>query len=241
MYFEISKILDDKFENNWFLDSGSLLGIIRDGKFLESDKGIDISVIIDDYHNPIIEKCVNEIESLGFVISRYQWNRITYKYCLAPLKRTNFEYAIDLHLFKKVGDTYICPQIKIDKLSKLSIINLMRGLRKGNMPNEKKNKFYTNIFNYLYRDVFKYFHQPMNMNILSNGKNSNVYKWYIPCGMFKGVVKDDYSKLNVLIDCDDYLTFRYGNWHIPVSDWVTLRDDGGIEKFNIEQINQLFQ
>ena len=44
----LRKIYDILSSNNldWFLDSGSLLGTTREGKFLEWDRGIDISILL---------------------------------------------------------------------------------------------------------------------------------------------------------------------------------------------------
>ena len=81
----------------------------------------------------------------------------------------------------------------------------------------------------------------MNMNKLTSGKTENLYKWYIPVRLFNGVEREHYYGFNILKDCDDYLTLRYGNWHIPVSDWVTLRDDGGISHSNRNEISSLLR
>lgn len=242
MYSRIISILDENFEERWFLDSGSLLGVIRDGKFLKQDKGIDISVLVDNYHSPIFEKCIRQFQKEGFVVSRYQWDGTTYKYCLAPKRNNLIKYAIDLHLFKRVGDNYLCPQMKIER-SGGKIIGLMRGIRKGNMYVKKKGVIGSlqSFFLILYRDYFEYFGRPMNMNKLTSGKAENLYKWFFPVKLFKGVKRERCYGFNVLADCDDYLSLRYGNWHVPVSDWVTLRDDGGISHSNKNEITELLR
>lgn len=244
MYTRIVDILDQYFNEKWFLDSGSLLGVIRDGKFLKQDKGIDISVIIDDYHNPSLEECVKKLRKTGFVISRYQWDGVTYKYCLAPKKSCSIKYAIDLHLFKMVDGKYVCPQMQIER-SSFKLVTVLRSLRKGNLYYEKYKQKYTGILfkvtEKLYRDVFEYFGRPMNMNDLTFEKEDNMYKWVIPESLYHGTVRENHYGFNVLKDCDDYLQFRYADWHVPVSDWVTLRDDGGIEHSSIREIRQLLQ
>ena len=243
MYAKIVQLLNDFFQDRWFLDSGSLLGVVRDGCFLKQDKGIDISVIIDDYNSPNLEKCAERLEQLGFIVSRYQWNNITYKYCFAPKYDNIIKYAIDLHFFKKLNDNYLCPQLKINSKSNFKIINLMRGLRKGNIYTDKLEKglvgWFERIFISLYRDQFHYFRQPMNMNCLTEGNDDNFYMWVIPCHLIKGVEMEIVYGLNILRDCDEYLTYRYANWHIPVNDWVTLRDDGGIAKSSRNEITEL--
>lgn len=244
MYSEIIKILDEFFKDKWFLDSGSLLGVIRDGRFLKQDKGIDISVIIDDYHNPRLEECVKRFKKQGFVISRYQWDGITYKYCLAPKQRCPIKYAIDLHLFKKHNGNYICPQMKIAN-NPNKLVAIIRGIRKGNMYNDKFKKKGIGILwkamVVLYRDVFNYFGYPLNMNALTHELEENIYKWVIPESLYCGTIRDDIYGFNVLKDCGDYLKYRYADWHIPVTDWVTLRDDGGIEHSSIIEIKRILQ
>lgn len=242
MYNRIIEILDSFFYEKWFLDSGSLLGIIRDGKFLKQDKGIDISVIINDYHSPRLEECVKQLRQLGFVISRYQWDGITFKYCLAPKQNCPIRYAIDLHLFRVLDGNFLCPQMKIAKECN-KLVSVLRGLRKGNIYYDKYNKRYTGLLwkvtDVLYRDIFEYFGRPINMNDLTLEKDENIYKWVIPESMFRGTIKERNYGLNVLKDCNDYLKFRYADWRTPVIDWVTLRDDGGITHSSVNEIKRL--
>lgn len=240
MYTKFIETLDSYFQGRWFLDSGSLLGVIRDGKFLASDAGIDISVIIEDHHNPKIEECVKNLSKQGFVITRFQFMGRTYKYCLAPKKGNKIQYAIDLHLFKKFGENYLCPNVRQRNHSRFKVINLMRDLKSAHIIKKMEPGiigFFERIFIYLYRDVFEYFGKPANR--YKNLTDNNTYKWVIPANMIRGVEPDHVYGFNVLKDCDDYLSYRYGNWRIPVSDWVTMRDDGGFKKSTIQEVQQM--
>ena len=240
MYSRINKILNQAFSGSWFLDSGSLLGVIRDGRFLKSDRGIDISVIINDYNDPGIEETVKKLEDLGFVVSRYKWGDVVYKYCIAPKKNSHFPFAIDLHLFKRFNDEYICPQVSLMP-QKTLIANLTTSLRKGGMPKEKKGakNYFIKVYTYFYRDIFKYFGTPMKMRQRAYEGTGMPYLWYIPVNYFNGVEVGKVENLNVLKTPEQYLEFRYGNWKVPVSDWVTLRDDGGIRKSSVNEIDKL--
>jgi hypothetical protein len=240
MYSRVIAILDEYFKDHWFLDSGSLLGIVRDGKFLASDVGIDISVIIDSHHNPNIEECVKKLNKEGLVVSRIQALGRTYKYCLVPKKGNSIPFAFDLHLFVQCGDNYLCPNMKMPIQSKNKIAILMWMLRAGGAIKKIEKGIigvFEKLFIHLYRDIFEYFGQPSDHN--KNVSDENVYKWVIPCSLFRGVEREDLYGFNVLKDCDDYLTYRYGNWRIPVTDWVTMRDDGGFKKSNLKELNEI--
>ena len=239
MYSRVISILDECFQDRWFLDSGSLLGIIRDGKFLSSDVGIDISVIIDSHKNPVIEECVKKLNKEGLVVSRIQAEGRTYKYCMVPKKGNRIPFAFDLHLFVECDNNYLCPNIKmpIQYNNKISILMWM--LRAGGTIKKIEKGLvgtFEKAFIHLYRDVFEYFGKSSDHYGISD---ENVYKWVIPCDLYRGTEREHHYGFNVLKDCDDYLTYRYGNWRIPVSDWVTMRDDGGFKKSNVKELNEI--
>ena len=61
MKLEIENLLDLLNKNNfiYWLDSGTLLGLYRDGKLLDNDKDIDISMLNDDKILSFIKKLDN--------------------------------------------------------------------------------------------------------------------------------------------------------------------------------------
>ena len=162
MYKSIIEILNSTFGDNWFLDSGSLLGVIREGHFLSQDKGIDISAIVDSYNNPYIDKRIKQFKQLGFVISRRKWGDSFYKYCLSPKSYTSFPYAIDIHMFVKKGDAYLCPQFSLGR-SVLGLKGLVQGIKRGNMPTVQwsikgMTRYIISLcVSIVYRDIFEYF------------------------------------------------------------------------------------
>lgn len=237
MFDIIISLLDNHFSDNWFLDSGSLLGIVRDKQFLKSDLGIDISALCDNIAHKDIEPFIKQIEKEGFITSVYQWEGVPYKYCFVPVKGNQCTYGFDLHLFKRDGDTgYCCPQVTIKK-TKSSIQNSFRALRKGNALIHRGG-FVGGIkymVGYMYRYVFRYFGAKMNMSKYAKD-GGKLFFWVIPYHMLHGVEKGIYG-FNVLINPDEYLTFRYKNWRVPVSDWVTIRDDGGLKSCSYDDIS----
>lgn len=239
MYEKIAKLLDNAFGNNWFLDSGSLLGVVRNGNFLSGDSGIDISVIVNDYNDPTIQKVEKEMEALGFISSKYDWGGIVYKFCFVPSLNMKFEYSIDFHIFIKGNDAFKCPQVSLCHLN--AIESITTRCKKGNLmytPSYSMiKKVLLSSFEYFYRYTFRYFKSPIRMRDFAIKNKGDVYFWVIPNNIDFSVDKDKTYGLNYLIHPDSYLTYRYGDWHTPVSDWDTLRDDGGIRKASIKDVD----
>ena len=241
MFQNVIDILNNHFSDNWFLDSGSLLGVIRDNKFLKNDLGIDISVICDSYNDEKVLTAVKELEKLGFIASAYQWDGKTYKYCFVPLKKNPCTYSFDLHLFRSLNsDVYVCPQVSLKKGTN-NIIAAFRSLKKGNPLIRKKGipGWFKYVVGYIYRYIFKYFGKKMNMSKYARAGGLTFF-WCIPKMMFHGT-EPSYQNFNVLINPDQYLSYRYGNWHVPVSEWITIRDDGGLEKCTINEISDFLK
>lgn len=245
MYTKISGILDEAFQDQWFLDSGSLLGIVRDCKFLSSDKGIDLSVIIASYNDKRIELVREKFEELGFITSRYVWNGITFKYCFSPNSKMDFFYAVDLHFFVVSGNEYICPQISLNYNKGLVIRKLdvfLRNIRKGNSIS-RANTFAGRLKWYVaktYRDL-RYFNKPMDMSKYVKLNCGDTYFWVIPFDMYHGTAYSKHIQLRELLSPEDYLQYRYGDWRTPNPNWNTLRDDGGIRKAPAKSIDEIVE
>ena len=79
----LRRIYDVLTDNNldWFLDSGSLLGMVRDGAFLPWDGGIDISVLLRDGDIERVKHAVAEIMSFGFYATKYTWGGYNHSLC----------------------------------------------------------------------------------------------------------------------------------------------------------------
>lgn len=245
MYSSIIEILEESFGNRWFLDSGSLLGVIREGKFLPQDKGIDISVLVDNYFDKKIEKNVQKFKKIGFVISRRKWENGVYKYCLSPKLFSSFPYAIDLHLFVKNGEEYCCPQFSLLKKER-GIKGLFANLKNGHMfAFQTSWKGMTRYIIYaivslVYRDLFQYFNQPVDVKKSFEKGRVIPYIWTIPINLFNGTEIGQYGGFRVISSPEKYLKYRYGEWRKTVTDWNTIRDDGGLRKSSEKEISKLF-
>ena len=240
---EIYNILT-KNNVKWFADSGSLLGIIREGKFLDWDKGIDLSAVIDDIEDiNNVSKAVIQIQQLGFYVAQFSWNGCIYKYVLSTKDEKKYPYNVDLHLFVKKGDMYVCPQISpkenVDFITQIK--NMFLSVKKG-YPIEKKNNVIS-IIKYYIKKTYQFFvwrrTNVINMRQHAVSGNANTYYWTIPDRYLESTVlligTDLYGPSGYL----DYLSYRYGNWKVPNKEWVFLRDDHSIKVSSIDEIDNI--
>ena len=65
-----------------------------------------------------------------------------------------------------------------------------------------------------------------------------MWTWWIPVDLLKERVFDDNLLVWIPANADKYLRYRYGDWAIPVTDWVYLRDDEGIVHKKPERLIQ---
>ena len=141
---EIQKILDDS-KLIWWLDSGSLLGLVRDGKFLKQDHDIDIGIIYEN--EEIICKLITTLSSLGFRVVKFNYDGNLYKCKCVPESESVFNYILDIQFYKRCDKEWICPQMVFK--NNLTLANRIRRfiirLKKSNMADFDGNSMSTRI------------------------------------------------------------------------------------------------
>lgn len=207
--------LISNYSDRWWLDSGSLLGLTRDGHFLEQDEDIDIGIVIDS------NKCaafIDELMKLDYKIVIFSLNNCIYKIKAIPRKSATLDSLIlDLQIYLKLKNQYICPQIvfkeRTDLVGKIfkSIVRAKKG----------SNSFFSKHFKIFFSK------KKQLIKFKSMSKQYNVYFWHINSNF----VESPFKKI-MIFQCfsnvDNYLTFRYGDWHHPVKNWNFTIDDKGI-------------
>ena len=195
--FNINKI-------NYWIDSGTLLGIIREGDVLKNDKDIDISLHIDQIDK--LNNILSNIRKLGYRIRYELYNGIPYKYKFYP--KTNIgELRVDINIYNQKNESYLwCPVNYFFK------------------PNNVLFKHFQKIIKFLWRKVFT----KIEINKFPYNKSKKTYTWIIPYKYYNGITYSDRYSCKMFAEYKDYLKYRYGNWEIPSKEWNLFRDDGGI-------------
>ena len=223
--YTIKKHLDENNIENW-LDAGTLLGAVREKRFLPWDYDIDIGAKYSDIDN--ILNVFEDIDQQG------------YNLCYFPLEKIikilgkNSEIDINLYEFKEKEATrkwYInnkkgemldylrwiltteIPNLKRGKMPKIVTKSLMTATKI--LPDSLKEKLASKIMNIYEKTGCKIVH-------LS-----------IPAEYFTDLSQMKFYDLTVKVPAKttEYLEYRYGkDWRTPKKDYVYYKDDQSIVK-----------
>ncbi|MDY4610668.1 MAG: LicD family protein [Sphaerochaetaceae bacterium] len=227
----------------WWVDSGSLLGLYRDGRFLPNDADIDITLFVHDRNDAEkVEHAVEIVKRLGFRCVRLMWGSRdkTYKYKLIP--ENAFPYKLDIMIcFVQPDGSAVCPQGK-KNTQNIGSIHRIRQIcidwKKGNTVRKKaglKGKVYYYSYQ-IYRNLFLRNDAELNIQNLSPEFYTMLY-WEIPAKFIEKISGTTLDGFPIPEDSDGYLRYRYGDWRIPNSHWNFTTDDGAIRTASKEQIN----
>lgn len=188
----------------FFVDSGTLLGLIRDGELMEHDFDIDISVL---------NSSETELAPLRKVLRQKGYKERMLKYRACPFKikfsKPGFR-TVDVNIFYLADNAshYVCPQP---------------------VPADVKGPF-GKLIAWGVRFVFGVIKEQLSSSDLSNFPwtiGSTHHTWVIPCE-YVGSLTDIGGSIMVPEKVCDYLRYRYGDWTSPRQDWDFRRDDGGL-------------
>jgi len=219
----VIKILE-KVECAYWIDSGTLLSIVREGKLFERDNDIDIGMWDSEVDK--IQALIDEFIKKGYRIEKYFYKDKLFSIKCIPIKKERkrrikkftgrgncYKEAreIDICFYSRGGDFALNPQkhfLKND-FSFVSLKYYWFGIKK--------------IFLYLYKSLNK-------ITVINVDKNPwksvmNTGTWKVPEKFFKATSKENEFGLNFPEKLYEYLSYRYGNWKKPKEDWYYPRDD----------------
>jgi len=200
----IDRLLNIFNENNiiYWLDSGTLLGLERDGKLISGDKDIDISVL---GNNRILPLILN-LKNVDVKVKKYQGKVVKIK-----IYGLN-ERVIDISFFIDTGKNfYSSPQFNINSNHFLLKISLIKKILTSYLYRVKSLDY--NIF-ILFKIVrIGYWLIPKDLICVDQ------------------LQKQKNNKYNLPFKVNEYLTYRYGDWSKKISNWSSTKDDKGLYFF----------
>lgn len=200
----IDRLLNIFNENNiiYWLDSGTLLGIKRDGKLISGDKDIDISVLGNSRVLPLILK----LKNVSMKVKKYQGKVVKIK-----IYGLN-ERVIDISFFIDTGKNfYSSPQFNINSNHFLLKISFIKKI----------------LTSYLYRVKSLDY----NILILFKVVRIGYWLIPKDLICVDQLQKQKNNKYNLPFKVNEYLTYRYGDWSKKISNWSSTKDDKGLYFF----------
>jgi phosphorylcholine metabolism protein LicD len=200
----IDRLLNIFNENNiiYWLDSGTLLGIERDGKLISGDKDIDISVLGNSRVLPLILK----LKNVSIKVKKYQGKVVKIK-----IYGLN-ERVIDISFFIDTGKNfYSSPQFNINSNHFLLKISFIKKI----------------LTSYLYRVKSLDY----NILILFKVVRIGYWLIPKDLICVDQLQKQKNNKYNLPFKVNEYLTYRYGDWSKKISNWSSTKDDKGLYFF----------
>jgi len=217
---EVKQILDKRGVTFW-LDSGTLLGAVRDGKIIDWDVDVDLGVFFTDIEKIVSGKNEFKKNKLEILVSR--------RYGSMFIHREGC--GISFVLFRvRGGLAWALFPSQCSKTCELlawflSIFSFERYGAKSEYFKRKSGLFVNLLPSNLKRFI-------KNVTWFIMNKRSCVKLWVIPNHFFMQLSTIEFygMKFNSPFKVKEYLRYRYGtNWKTPNRNWVWFRDDGAVK------------
>ncbi len=201
----------NEFGVDYWLDSGTLLGLKRNGHLLESDRDIDIGVWQETQHR--LDEMLKRLANEGIRVRSRSYRGWNFAYWIPPRDK-NVERLLDIKVYKKHAGYAWCPSWHIST-------------NRADYPDVRS---YVNALAVLSLD--------MPLGWIRHGapidswpwSSVHAATWWIPLSLIETRVFVDALDAFIPSDWENYLAFRYGNWQKPTTNWNFIQDDGSYRR-----------
>lgn len=203
---ELTSYFERKDITYW-VDSGTLLGLIRDGELLDSDPDLDFGVWEDEF------KDAEQLNITGnYKVQRRFYNDQLYKVKYIPKNKDGNKKTFDINLFRKADNMAWCPA--------------------GMIENPYTPGTIRYSITHGFRAIAKFFNRTTAAEIHLDKYPIKLFTeigiWKIPIRYYQGSTQLEEYGYTAPHPVDEYLEYRYGNWEKEADNWSYWDDDGGI-------------
>ena len=195
------------------MDSGVLLGLMRDGKLFDHEKDVDLQMWAE--HEERLRKLLPVFREQDYKVTIWLYKDLIYQY------RFIKEGYIPIHLmlFRKAGDRAWCPA--------------GRGIGPP-YPRMLTTRFYR---------YFVIARKRLRERLVATDVSHHPWKirrdlgtWWIAAKYFENVTYHEKYETYIPGQWQEYLTYRYGNWRFPDLQWDFWINDGGLLHLPPEEV-----
>jgi hypothetical protein len=192
-----------------------LLGLVRDGDLLSHDRDIDIGVWAHDRDRLV--KLVQSICTANYRILATRYCGRLYKVKLVP--RSQKLRKIDISIYEVAkGHAWSLAVIPRGMFGRRQVLATIRHQWWAPRRN-------TRMLLHAFLRRFRGFLSECDMACYPWTTVYKVWTWWIPVNLLEKRVFENRLLVWIPMCADRYLTYRYGDWQIPVKNWVYFRDD----------------
>lgn len=241
LLWQIKETLDEEMIEFW-LECGTLLGAVRDGKFIPWEHDLDFGVFREKFPYSLQILIKEKLHGRGFKVVIYK------NHMNISISKSEGIWA-DINYYDIINENAIVPHRKpinlIGKLLSIFYDSLLTSYYRINSY-KHENSFIKYLLGIIIRMFFiSISHILPNLlrqhlaeyiySVYEKIGSKDVY-WVVPIHYLTNLstIKFYGKEFKIPFNVDDYLVYRYGrNWRIPKKDWVTERDDGAVSNIKI--------
>jgi phosphorylcholine metabolism protein LicD len=227
---EQAKDVLDRYRIQYWLDSGTLLGSFRDGKFIEWDNDIDLGSFETDLNKMEFE--FEDLKKKGFYI--YIGNSVT-------LIKKKVIISIYHYFLDEKSDNFIRKTIMSKKNLLSKIIYRIYVVFYTSYFFKYKTDFHYTPYSNLTNNIIKclgilphvFLLKIAKMILFLSDKIGLCKTWIIPSKFYNDLSTINFYDMDFKIpsSIEKYLEYRYGkDWKTPRENWDTNTEDGAIRK-----------
>lgn len=213
-------------EIGYWVDSGSLLGIVREGHLLEHDPDIDISIWASD-----LDKFLEVIDLIKIsygILKIHKFKGMVYEIKMAPPPQ--FRRSVDIKVFRETDGYAWCPlPLNTNQYTRDELRSLVSSQRLKDIL----DRVTWMAFRKTHRLLLSVCSQMNGLWTVDFGKppwskGRQMLTWRFPASLVGATTIHATYGIRVPDQTQEYLKYRYGNWREPAQDWYYARDDGAI-------------
>jgi|GEM_PF-1705979 len=214
-YRNFTKILNEH-DVPYSIDSGVLLGLMRDGKLLNQEKDIDLQMWAENEDHLL--KLLPVAWEKGYTVTIWLYKGLVYQY------RFLMENMLPVHimLFRRAGSWAWCPAGE--------------GIGPP-FPNALTRRLY-----YYFVVARKNLRERLVVTEVTRWPwkaRRRTGTWFVPAYYFDKRVYHPLFEVYVPGKWEDYLAYRYGNWRVPAGKWNIWTKDGALKMVRPEKMVDL--